>query len=397
VSGHMYMGKGRDQGDMDLLGNLAGWAPEPVRIAIQGSRFMRRRQQRAWEDQNPFLGTPEEWRWQGPTGIRIAIGRDYAHQHVHYMKACREMGIGYEVVDIRRDDWARRLVDSGCRHLFIWPSVYHRLWKAQCEERARMAAQDLGMVVHPDPDLIWLYESKRRCVEWMRARQVPHVPTWVFFLEEEAREFLDQAQYPLIFKTDLGAAAHGVVVLRNREEAHRLAGRVFRNGVVAGRGDPRDRQWGFALFQNFLPELKEWRMVRLGATYFCREKRMGSDGLHSGSGTVVWADPGQRLLELTRAISDNGPFACVNLDFFETREGEFLVNEIHAVFGAIRTRNLNPHDPWLGRHMEQPDGTWSFERGMFYQNACANLRLQHVLSQDGVHVSVKPLDLERAR
>jgi hypothetical protein len=374
--------------------SLISVLPDVVRDRLWGSRWMRRRLVQSWARQNPYIGSKLEHEWEGSTGINVAVGKDYAQQHVQYLKACHEMGIGYRVVDIRRDDWADRLVSTGAQHLFIWPSVYNRLWKTQCEERASSAERDLGMIVHPDPALIWLYESKRRCVEWMRRHDVPHVPTWVFYLEDEAHDFITKATFPLVFKSDLGAAAHGVRILRNQAEAHRLVRLIFHRGLSFDRGEPLDRQWGQVLFQQFLPDLREWRMVRIGRSYFCREKQMGLDGMHSGSGTVVWAKPAPPLLSLFKRLSELGPFDCVNMDFFETTDGRFLVNEIHAVFGEIRATNLNPDDPWLGRFVED-NGGWLFESGMYYQNACANLRLQHVLSQSGLHVDVQPLVLRR--
>ena len=120
-----------------------------------------------------------------------------------------------------------------------------------------------------------------------------------------------------------------------------------------------------------------------------RYKMPGKDGLHSGSGTVRWERPPIELLERTWKITTRAGFTSMNIDYFETRDGRYLVNELHAVFGSKpRDRELGKEN--LGRWRRDPQGNWSFEKGYWYYNACSNLRVQLVLAALGEAIEVLP-------
>lgn len=124
--------------------------------------------------------------------------------------------------------------------------------------------------------------------------------------------------------------------------------------------------------------MKEWRMVRIGDSFICRLKGRRGD-FHSGSGLVTWARPTPALLELAWQVTERGQFRSMDVDVFETRDGRLLVNELHAVFGAIEEKNLQRGTEDMGRWLRTAAGAWRFEPGFFYDHACANLRVEEVL------------------
>jgi glutathione synthase/RimK-type ligase-like ATP-grasp enzyme len=237
--------------------------------------------------------------------------------------------------------------------------------------------EELALVVMPREKEIWLYESKWRTADWLEAHHLPHPRTWVFFEKSEALQFVADAQFPLVFKADRGATSHGVVICRDRNTAGRLIQECFGKGYLPTRADRDDRQRGFVLFQEYLPGVKEWRMVRIGDSLICRLKERTGD-FHSGSGLVGWAHPATALLDFTWRITETGAFRSMNVDIFETSDGSYYVNELHAVFGDIKEQNLRRGGENMGRWLRTPEGGWEFEAGFFYANACANLRIEEV-------------------
>jgi glutathione synthase/RimK-type ligase-like ATP-grasp enzyme len=238
--------------------------------------------------------------------------------------------------------------------------------------------EDLGCKVYPSEKEVWLYESKRRTRDWLEANGLPYPQTWVFFEEDEALSFLADAPIPIVFKADRSASSHGVVICRHRGVAMKLVSRCFGRGFVPERGDRDDPQRGVVVFQEFLPGVKEWRMVRIGDSLICREKgRLGD--FHSGSGLVAWARPTPALLNLAWGVTECGQFRSMDVDVFETYDGRLLVNELHAVFGAIEESNLERGAEYMGRWLPASNGEWRFEPGYFYHHACANLRVEEVL------------------
>lgn len=347
-------------------------------------------QQQLWLSQNPYVGTEYEWKYKGNSKHTLGIIYENSQRHKDYIAACLQMGVSYEVIDIRRSDWIDLVRHSSCDVFMVWPPFYNTIWKTYCDERLRIMVKELGMFVYPDIDSIWLYESKRRTRDWLVVKGIDHPKTWVFFNEMEALNFVTSTNFPLVFKTDLGASANGVKILKNHREATSLVKRAFRSGIIVSLGDRRDRFWGHILLQEYLPGVREWRIVRIGNNYFCRYKVSGADGMHSGSGVIRWETPPIELLDRTRKITEAGNFTSMNVDYFETTDGRYLVNELHTVFGT-KPRDKELGVDKIGRYRwNEKTGEWTFERGYFYFNACANLRVQLVLDRLGEHIDVEP-------
>lgn len=301
--------------------------------------------------------------------------------HLPYIAACREMGVAYRVVDIAGPDWLDAVRQSPCDAFLVWPSGHLTVLKRMYEERLGVMARDLGKVLYPSYEEVMLYESKRRGAYWMEAHEVPHARTRVFYSREEAAAFAQTAGLPIVAKTDLGATASGVRVFRGRDALVRFVNRVFRKGIRQRHGDLRDRQWGVVLLQDYLPDVAEWRVIRMNRSYFAYQKGKEGD-FHSGSHEVIFADPPRALLDLVRVTTDKGGFTSMALDVFQTPRGEFFVNELHTVFGRDPWDHQMEVDGKPGRYVyDQAAGTWAFQEGIYTQNSCCNLRVGYVLEQ----------------
>jgi hypothetical protein len=185
---------------------------------------------------------------------------------------------------------------------------------------------------------------------------------------------------PIVFKTAFGAQASGVRILRKRKHLQVLARRIFRRGVVGTGGDPRDRHWGYMILQEYLEDVREWRMVRIGDSFFGHPKERAGD-FHSGSGLVSWDVPPVTHLDFLWQVTEKGGFRSMDVDVFETRDGRLLVNELQAVFGAFVAIDQLRVDGNPGRFVRTAEGTWTFEEGDFARNACANERVRDALNR----------------
>lgn len=326
-----------------------------------------------WLRANPYHGTDSEWKKEFYPGQGyVGILYDIAQEHQFYINACHELRINYEVIDIRHSDWIARISASPCNVYLVWPTIYKPIQKQFWDERLQVLSHSLGKKVYPSVDILSLYESKRKTRDWLLANSLQHPRTYVFFDQCEARESIQHFDFPIICKTDQGAASSGVYVVRNRRDAMRLTNKAFGAGISLKNRGRYDRHAGYIIFQEYLPNCKEWRIIRVGDSYFCRYKLKRGD-FHSGSGDIVWAQPPKQLLETTRTVSEKFEVPNINVDFFETEDGRFLINEIHALWGGKVIE-----DPDLeGRYLyEENTGEWRFEKGDFFRNRCANLRLE---------------------
>jgi len=353
----------------------------------------------------------------------VGILRNRAQYHTQYITACKEMKLPFRVVDVFSDDWRRRVEESGCRVWMAWPDAVRSPQARLFKDRCRILEEVMGRVVYPGCRDMWMYEDKVRTRDWLMANGFPHPRTWVFTDRKEAEAFAETCGLPLVFKTSFGAAAAGVRIVRSRRVLRSLIRRAFRGGHVPGGHDPRDREWGRILLQEYLPVEREWRMVRVGESYFGHPKGRVGD-FHSGSGKAEWDLPSEALLDLLHEVTERGGFRSMDVDIFETPDGELYINELQTVFGASVSIDQMKKDGVAGRMVRRseavdtgegrrdtgygiPDkggrgeekgerrtsnvehrtmktevseeGSWIFEAGDFARNACCNLRVADAL------------------
>jgi hypothetical protein len=302
--------------------------------------------------------------------------RDLFLNHEAYIVACRELKVAYKTVDLFASDWIDQVKSSGCDAFVAWPSECIQEWKTLYDERLLLLTKDLGHTLYPPYDALWLYGSKQRQRDWLDLHGFPHPKTWVFYSLDETLAFFSQAALPLVAKVDIGASAHGVWIIRSRKQGERLIRKAFSRGLAGSCADPQTRQWRHMLLQEYVPDVREWRIIRIGDSFFGYEKGKAGD-FHSGSGLAGWFDPPREALDLLRRITDLGQFRSIAMDVFEKPDGKLLVNEIQSVFGAFDTAQMYVNGiPGRYRLVE---GKYVFEQGRFCGNTCCNLRVLDLL------------------
>ncbi|MFC3285514.1 ATP-grasp domain-containing protein [Litchfieldella rifensis] len=354
------------------------WVPRDLRYAIQRHVSFSEVKRRYFARCDPLSEVTESDINRYGSPVKVGILKSRVQRHTHYVRACQEMGVPFKVIDIAHPNWLEYVIDSGCQLFLVWPDAslgpYARLFKDRC----KLLEHDLGLAVFPSFVESWMYEDKIRTCDWLRAHHIPHPRTWVFFEVHQAKDFARQCALPIVFKTRFGAAATGVQIIRTRWALQRIVERAFGSGHVPSGHDKRDREWGSLLLQEYLPEIREWRMVRIGDSYFGHRKGRAGD-FHSGSGQVDWEPPRRRQLEMLHHITEAAGFRSMDVDIFETADGTLLVNELQTVFGASVSIDQLRLDGTPGRMARDPEGEWHFDPGDFARNACANERLRYAL------------------
>ncbi len=364
---------------MTWVDGIRRWIPRSLRHAFQRYVSLTDWKLRLRQEENPLRDVVEgdENRINSP--VRFAIVYNAAQYHRHFVQACLEMGVPFRVVDLYRADWLAQVEDSGCEVLLVWPDAVRSVTARLIKDRVEALERYLAYPCVPSSKELWMYEDKHRTAAWLAAHRVPMPQTWIFSRQSEAEEFAAGCELPMVVKTSFGAAASGVWIARERATLKRLVRQAFGAGLLTGGGDPRDRQWGTVVLQEYLADVREWRLVRIGESYFGHPKGRVGD-FHSGSGLALWDVPGPRHLDLLHQVTELGGFRSMNVDLFETPDGRLLVNELQAVFGASVAIDQCRVDGQPGRFVRGADG-WQFEPGDFARNACANERIRDALAR----------------
>lgn len=345
------------------------------RVSLQNYDIYRRRSYDTLSSEPEVFDSPS-------SPCILGIIRELFNYHKDYIRACRELGISYRIIDITGSDWLSVIKKTDCDAFLVWPTTIPVAYKALFDDRLRIMVEEVGKIIYPSLKELWLYESKLRTRDWLDANKIAYPETWVFYDRQEALDWIAEQKLPLVFKTSTGSSASGVHILKNDKQIRKLIRQAFAEGIQHPRMGPFERQRGSVYLQEYLPNVKEWRMVRIGDSYFGYRKEKGEGEFHSASHTWSWLDPPRPLLDMLRQVTEKGGFTSMDVDIFETEDGQLLVNELQTVFGATTPADQLRVDGRPGRYLydsETERDKWIFEEGDFSRNACANLRVEYLL------------------
>lgn len=328
---------------------------------------------------NPFANYPPEYSGDG-SKYTIGIIYEYMQYHKANIAACREMGVSYKLIDIAKDNWIELVEKSGCDAFLVWPSINLSIWKEMFDDRLYFLENELGKIIYPALRETWLYENKRRVRDWLKINGFELPKTWIFYDSDGAFEFGRKCDLPIVVKTNIGASGSGVWIMRDRSQLSSMIKTAFSKGIAARNRSNYDREWGVIMLQEYLPNAKEWRMMRIGNSYYGYRKEKVGD-FHSGSGAWSWLDPPRKLLKLLHDVTEAGGFTSMDVDIFETEDGRYLVNELQTVFGALTPKDMLHVDGVNGRYLYNKEkDEWIFDPGDHSRNMCANARLDYLIN-----------------
>lgn len=325
--------------------------------------------------------------------MQLGILKAYREGHEDYIKACEKIGISYKVIDILAPDWLTQVQDAKCDGFLCHPPCDITEQKHIYDEKVYFINKILNFPVYPSFNEIFVYENKRNMAYWLQSHNLPHPTTFIFGRKSEAKEFVKSSQFPLVFKTSTGASSSGVSIIRSKSQAFRHINQVFgrfhpllaigkvrfikneKNIPIPVLGDPQKH---YLIVQNFHKIKHEWRIVKIGDSYFGHQKLLKGD-FASGSLQKGWVVPPEELLRLVKDLCKQGSFYSMAVDIFETLDNQFLINELQCIFGQS-TQDLMIKEGAPGRcYFEESSNTFLFEEGNFNEFNSKLLRVEHFI------------------
>lgn len=324
--------------------------------------------------------------------------------------SCIHMGLDYKIIDLTDFDWFEKISDYKPDVLLLKPSGLTAPFKELYDERLRILVQEQPFFCYPSLNEVLVYENKRYLSYWLKAHGVAHPKTDVFYKENEVLKYADAlVTFPIVAKTNIGASGSGVQMIHSKKNfidyikntfsgkgATKRSGPNLKKGKLLSRGiklllNPKrlrnkievyearakDIQKDFILIQEFIQHDFEWRVVRIGNSFFAHKKMLLGDKT-SGSLAKSYDNPPLKLLTYVRTLTDKHSFNSVAVDIFE-HESTYLVNEIQCIFGQSDDFQMKVNGE-IGRYI-YIDDKWTFEKGDFNQNENYHLRLEHALSK----------------
>jgi len=321
----------------------------------------------------------------------------------------RKEELDYVSVDLTSSQWLEEISAVKYDYLLVKPSCQTNPFKQLFDERLGVLVNELGYKSFPTYNEVMIYENKRYFSFWLKAHKLPHPQTEVFYLKNEALDYIKKVHYPLVGKLNIGASGHGIDILNSVDEATSYLNKMFgsgktsRTGPQLGKGKlvkrainkllhpsealnrlkiyksiAGDVQKGYVILQEFIPHEYEWRVVRIGGSFFAHKKLKKKE---KASGTLLkgYENPPKELLSFVKRITDKFGFYSQAVDVFEPEPGKFLINEMQCIFGQSDPYQMLV-DGKPGRYIHQ-ENKWKFEEGDFCTNQCFDLRLDYVINR----------------
>jgi glutathione synthase/RimK-type ligase-like ATP-grasp enzyme len=341
----------------------------------------------------------------------IILSNEWDDDHNLWINACEEYKdkIEYRIVNLTDNSWLENVQIHKFDILLAKPGGISAPYKQLYDERIYILNKILDYSVYPSADEIFIYENKRFLSFWLKAKKIPHPRTDVFYDQKEALEFVNKQVFPLVGKANIGASGSGVSILNTRKEAINYLNQTF-----SGKGTPKrigpnfnkggiilrglkylikpsglikklklyktigtNPQKGFVIFQEYISHDFEWRVVRIGDSFFAHKKiKVGEKA--SGSLLKEYENPPFALLDFVKEITDSNKFYSQAIDIFESERG-YLVNEMQCIFGQSDPFQMLVNE-LPGRYLYL-NNNWTFENGIFNTNECFNLRIAFILEK----------------
>lgn len=324
-----------------------------------------------------------------------------------WIKACESRNISYTVIDLSSNSWLEQVLRDKYDFFVLQPSGYYERFKTMYDERLYIICNVLKLKTFPSYAESLIYENKKVLSYYLQSRMIPHPKTWVFYSFNEVQEFVAQSIFPIVAKTSIGASESGVKIIRTKDAAFKYISIAFKGKGINRRfgpnrvtGNPKkwikktiaspkyfinrlrlyfevlsNAQFGYVILQEYIPHDFEWRIVKIGESYFAHKKIKVVDKA-SGGKVKQFGFPDKAVIDFVDDLCEKNQLNSVCVDVFESANG-YLVNEIQCIFGIPYGYLMKVGDE-IGR-LRKINDEWEFEGGDFTSNNCCDLRLDTAL------------------
>jgi glutathione synthase/RimK-type ligase-like ATP-grasp enzyme len=273
--------------------------------------------------------------------------------------------------------------------LFIYHFGHTDSYKENAETIMPIIENQYGIKCLPSQATCWHYDDKIRQYLLLKAQGFPVAQSWIFWNEKEAVNWIQKAQFPVIFKLKGGSGDSSVVMVQNKSKAEYITHRMFSKGVLTGRiplpgtvrykhfnlykeirhlggrilrkmkGEVTTQFWrihkNYVYFQKFYPK-NQWdtRVTTVGDKVYAFRRFVRKNDFRS-SGSDNWSSDREqidkRFLQIALEISRRNNFQVMAYDFIYDENKEPCLLEISYCYGdypewstGYWDKDLNWHD-----------------------------------------------------
>lgn len=300
--------------------------------------------------------------------MKIAIHHrknSYSEQWIEY---CQQNNIQYKIVDAYANDILEQVADCDA---FMW-HFHHLIYKDYlfAKQLIFVIEKQMGKVCYPNYNTCWHFDDKVWQKYLLESIGAPLVPTYIFYSQKDAIEWIRQTSFPKVFKLRCGASASNVLLINTHKQAKHIVHKAFKNGINTFRFreqlkerytkykqclisirsvlclikmwifknkpiefyEYHPREIGYAYFQDFIPNNNSDIRVFIVRNRAIAIKRMNreNDFRASGSGRIIYDKEQIDDICIKLAFETNKrlQMQSVAFDFLRNTNGDWAITEI---------------------------------------------------------------------
>ncbi|MFH1119645.1 MAG: hypothetical protein V1775_07455 [Bacteroidota bacterium] len=160
--------------------------------------------------------------------MKIAIHHQRGSYSQSWIDYCIKNNISYKIVNCYESDIISKLGDCDA---LMWHHSHSDPKDVLFAKELLFSVEAAGKLVYPDSRSTWHFDDKLGQKYLMEAMGLPLVPAYAFYDKTEALKWVENAEFPLVFKLRGGAGGRNVRLLRSRQQARRIIKKAFGRGI----------------------------------------------------------------------------------------------------------------------------------------------------------------------
>lgn len=288
--------------------------------------------------------------------MKIAIHQKENDFSAQWIKYCDEQKISYKVVNCYDNNIIDQLSDCDA---LMWHFHQSNPKDVLFAKQLIYSLETAGKKVFPNFYTAWHFDDKVAQKYLLEAIDAPLVPSYVFYEEEEALQWIKRTDFPKVFKLRKGAGSAHVKLAKNKAEAQKLVKKAFSKGFsqydkIANLKDrwykykngttglwdvtkgilrlakttefakTAGRERGYIYFQDFIPDSDhDIRIVVVNKRAFAMKRMVRENDFRASGSGIKHMDPNlfsKDLIQLAFDISHRLKTQCVAFDFIYDQE-----------------------------------------------------------------------------
>lgn len=177
--------------------------------------------------------------------MKLAIHHRPGSFSDRWIAYCEKENISYKIVNCYEPDIIAQTKDCDA---LLWHHHHTQYKDVLAAPKILNALEHAGIKVFPNFKTAWHFDDKVAQKYLLEAIGAPLVPSYVFYDEQKALDWVEQTEFPKVWKLKGGAGSKNVKLAQNKQEARKFIKKAF------GRGFPQFDRWG-----NFKERLRKFK------------------------------------------------------------------------------------------------------------------------------------------